>query len=72
MDRWVKENMIHINDELVEDLLEDFNRRQEEKKKVNAASKLNHDEHSGMTEDELRHFMKVTRLKTIEFIQFGN
>ena len=24
-----------------------------------------------MTEDELRHFMKVTRLKTIEFIQFG-
>ena len=71
MDRWVKENMIHINDELVDDLLEDFNRRQEEKKKVKEASKLNHDEHSGMTEDELRHFMKVTRLKTIEFIQFG-
>ena len=71
MDRWVKENMIHVDVQLVDDLLEDFNRRQEEKKKVKEASKLNHDEHSGMTEDELRHFMKVTRLKTIEFIQFG-
>ena len=27
MDRWVKENMIYVNNELVDDLLEDFNRR---------------------------------------------
>jgi len=24
MDRWVKENMVCVNDELVDDLLEDF------------------------------------------------
>ena len=33
MDRWIKENMVRLNDELVDDLLEDFQRRQEEKKK---------------------------------------
>ena len=33
MDRWVKENMVRLNDELVDDLLEDFQRRQEEKKR---------------------------------------
>ena len=33
MDRWVKENMVKISDELVENLLEDFKRREEEKKR---------------------------------------
>ena len=33
MDRWVKENMVRLNDDLVEELLEDFHRRQEEKKR---------------------------------------
>ena len=33
MDRWVKENMVRINDELVDDLLEDFQRKEEEKKR---------------------------------------
>ena len=33
MDRWVKENMVQINDELVENLKEDWDRRNEEKKK---------------------------------------
>ena len=33
MDRWIKENMVRLNDELVDDLLEDFQRRQEEKKR---------------------------------------
>lgn len=33
MDRWVKENMVRINDELVDDLLEDFKVREEEKKR---------------------------------------
>lgn len=33
MDRWVKENMVRINDELVVDLLENFQAKQEEKKR---------------------------------------
>ena len=33
MDRWVKENMVRLNDELVDDLREDFLKKQEEKKK---------------------------------------
>ena len=32
---------------------------------------LAHDEHVGMNEEELRNFMNCTRLKTVEFIQFG-
>ena len=34
MDRWVKENMVRINDELVVDLLENFQAKQEEKKRL--------------------------------------
>lgn len=37
MDRWVKENMVRINDELVDDLLEDFQRKEEEKKRKKEA-----------------------------------
>ena len=33
MDRWVKENMVQINDDLVENLLDDFQRRDEAKKR---------------------------------------
>ena len=33
---------------------------------------LFNDEHVGMNEEELKTFMNATRLKTIEFIQFGN
>ena len=69
MDRWVKEDMVRINDELVDDLLEDFQKTQEAKKKEREISTfLVHDEHSGMNEDELRNFMNATKLKTVEFI----
>jgi hypothetical protein len=33
MDRWVKEHMVRINDELVDDLIEEYKRKEEEKKK---------------------------------------
>lgn len=65
MDRWVKENMVQINDELVENLKEDWQRRDEEKKKQQL---LFNDEHVGMNEEELRTFMNATRLKTIDFV----
>mgnify|MGYP000978732766 CR=1 FL=1 len=72
MDRWVKENMVRINDELVDDLLEDFKSKEEEKKrKLAQDSFLQNNEHQGMNDDELRNFMSATRLKTIEYIQFG-
>ena len=68
-DRWVKENMVRINDELVDDLLEDFHKKEEEKKRSREMSTfLAHDEHVGMNEEELRNFMNCTRLKTVEFI----
>ena len=67
MDRWVKENMVRLNDELVDDLREDFLKKQEEKKK-NKDTFLQNDEHIGMSEEELRNFMSATRLKTIEYI----
>ena len=57
--------MVQINDELVENLKEDWLRRDEEKKKQQL---LFNDEHVGMNEDEIKNFMKATRLKTIEFI----
>ena len=65
MDRWVKEYMVQINDELVENLKEDWQRRDLEKKKTQL---LFNDEHVGMNEEELRSFLNATRLKTIEFI----
>ena len=72
MDRWVKEKMVCINDELVDDLLEDFKQKQEQKKREKEMQTfLQHDEHHGMSEEELRNFMNATRLKTIEFLQFG-
>jgi len=69
MDRWVKENMVRINDELVDDLLEDFQKKQEIKKiERDSSTFLAHDEHHGMNEEELRNFMGATKLKTVEFI----
>ena len=37
-DRWVRENMVIINDELVDDLLEDFKKKEEKKKREREAS----------------------------------
>ena len=73
MDRWVVESMVRINDKLVEKLLEDFHNREAEKKKNREQQTfLQHDEHAGMSEEEIRNFMNATRLKTIEFLQFGD
>ena len=73
MDRWVKEHMVRINDELVDDLIEEFKKKEEERKREREQSNfLAHDEHHGMNEEELRNFLGATKLKTVEFIQFGN
>ena len=46
MDRWIRENMVRINDKLVEKLLEDFHNREAEKRKHKEQQNfLNHDEH---------------------------
>ena len=37
-DRWIRENMVIINDELVDDLLEDFKKKEEKKKREREAS----------------------------------
>lgn len=65
MDRWVKENMVRIDDEVVENLKEGWEKRNEilKQKKL-----LYNDEHDGMNDEELKTFMNATRLKTIEFV----
>ena len=60
--------MVRLDDELVDDLLEDYHNKEEEKKKQKENSTfLQHDEH-GMTDEELKNFMNATKLKTIEFL----
>ena len=72
MDRWVPEYCVRVDDEVVEELLETW-KDSEDKKKMEkeSTSFLSHDEHHMMTEEEVKNFMKATKLKTVEFIQYG-
>ena len=69
MDRWVPEHCVRVDDEVVEELLETW-KDSEDKKKMEkeSTSFLSHDEHHLMTEEEVKNFMKATKLKTVEFI----
>ena len=69
MDRWVEENMVKINDDKVNELYEDWKRKEQIKaEEEKNATFLANDEHLNMTEQEKDSFLEVTRFKTIEFL----
>ena len=69
MDRWVEENMVKINDDGVNELYEDWKRKEQIKaEEEKNATFLANDEHLNMTEQEKDSFLEVTRFKTIEFL----
>ena len=69
MDRWVEENMVKINDDRVNELYEDWKRKEQIKaEEEKNATFLANDEHLNMTEQEKDSFLEVTRFKTIEFL----
>ena len=69
MDRWVEENMVKINDDKVNELYEEWKRKEQIKaEEEKNATFLANDEHLNMTEQEKDSFLEVTRFKTIEFL----
>ena len=72
-DRWVEENMVRIDDEKVEaDHAEFIEREKFEEEERKNQTFLANDEHNAMSEQDLENFIKMTKLKTIEFLQFGD
>lgn len=71
-DRWVEENMIKIDDDKVEIEHIAFVEKEkfEEEERKNQTFLAN-DEHNAMSEIDLENFIKMTKLKTIEFLQLG-
>lgn len=69
--RWISEDMIDTNAELISKALDKFER---EKKADEAAGQkfLENDVHYGSSQLEVNDFLEGTRLKTIEFIQIGD
>ena len=71
-DRWVEENMVKIDDERVEADHTEWKRKEEiEEEERKNQTFLANDEHNAMSEQDLENFIKMTKLKTIEFLQFG-
>lgn len=68
-DRWASEEDVRLDEEEVADKLAEHERKLKEARETDDF--LQNDEHLGLSEKQIHEFEEATKVKTVEFIEFG-
>ena len=69
-DRWCYQDEIRLDDEEIKREIGEYERKNKEEKEATDEFLLN-DVHLGLTEKQIHEFEESTKVKTVEFIEFG-